>query len=949
MAADFAGPNEAYVLDVYEAYLDDPSSVAEEWREFFQTWPAPDGDGVSQTTVQAVGRDITPTDAGRVEILSGVKELAQTIRQFGHFAAQLDPLGSAPPGDPELSLEHHGLTESDLAALPASIVGGPVAQRTETALEAIEALRDIYCSTSGFEFDHVTQPEERRWLRDAVEVGWYRPPQDPIDEIWLLHRLTQVEAFEKFLHRTFPGRTRFSIEGLDMMVPMLDEVIGFAVACGIPRVFLGMAHRGRLNVLAHILHKPYEDILAEFHGAEPLPASAVSEASEQGYTGDVKYHVGGHRDVENGKERDVTIQMAPNPSHLEFVNPVIMGMARAAQTECDRPGKSLLHTSRAMPILIHGDAAFAGEGIAAESLNLSQLTGFWVGGTVHIIANNQLGFTTTPGAGRSTRYASDLAKGYKVPIVHVNADDPVACISAIRMASEYRRQFRKDVLIDLVGYRRWGHNEGDDPSFTQPVMYKTIENHPTVREQWVHQLVDTGRLTEEDAEEQFRKALQDVQEIWTWVREQDIKHTMPEKRPPRRHGPVETAVEKNRLVRLNRELYTLPTNFEAHSRITRILERWRQNLEPSGDGVVEWGHGESLAFASILADGTPIRLTGQDVERGTFSQRHLVLHDVETDRRHTPLQTLDSAKAAFEVYNSPLSEAGVLGFEYGYDVQAAGSLVIWEAQYGDFSNAAQVIIDEFVVSAQVKWNQHPSLVMLLPHGYEGQGPDHSTGRLERFLGQAAQNNLRVANCTTAAQYFHLLRRQAALLDSDPRPLIIMTPKSLLRHPQARSDVRDLTEGTFEPVIDDVEASGRRDQVRRLVFCSGKIYVDLVTSNYRSDAHDLAIVRVEQLYPYPRTEISDILDAYPNIEEVVWVQEEPRNMGAWQFISPRLQELLTGDRRLRYVGRPRWAAPAEGATDWHKPEQERIVKTTFGVESAEEAETVSDRVIATRRA
>ncbi len=916
------GPNEAYIVELYERYLHDPSSVPPEWQQFFRYWAPAAALGRS-----GVPEAVTPPVELRRKIVAA-HQLANAIRQFGLLAARLDPLGSEPPGDPALRLETYGLTEDDLANLPSDIAGGPVAQRTTTMLEAVEALRAIYCGTIGYDFEHIHVPEEREWLRAVVEEGRFTPKHDPINERALLERLTQVEVFERFLHRTFPGRTRFSIEGLDMLVPMLDEIIGGAAESGYRHIVLGMAHRGRLNVLAHNLNKPYEEILTEFYGSEPLPAAAI-EAAEEGYTGDVKYHLGARRAVDGGEAVEMQVTLAPNPSHLEFVNPVVLGMARAEQTERHHPGRPTLYPVRALPVLIHGDAAFIGEGISAETLNLSRLTGYWVGGTLHIIANNQVGFTTDPHMGRSTLFASDLAKGFKMPIVHVNADDPLACLTAVRLAMAYRRQFRKDFVIDLIGYRRWGHNEGDDPTFTQPLLYKKIKHHPTVRTLWVQHMVAHGTLTQEEADALEQAYMERLQTLWNTIRERDIKHDVPEPVKPGRFGPIDTAVPLETLRDLNRALFTVPDDFNIHPRLARIVKRWRAALEPDGDGMVEWAHAETLAFASILADGTPVRLTGQDSERGTFSQRHLVWHDQETGRRYTPMQALPHANASFEVYNSPLSEAGVLGFEYGYDVQAPDALVLWEAQYGDFVNVAQVIIDQFILSAKVKWHQTPALVMLLPHGYEGAGPEHSSARLERFLQQAAQGNVRVVNCTTAAQYFHLLRRQANLLHLDPRPLIVMTPKSLLRHPLARSHVSDLAQGTFQTVIQDDVALQRADRVRRLILCSGHIYVDLVSAEQYASADHVAIVRVEQLYPFPAEELRTVVAAYPNLEDVCWVQEEPQNMGAWEYMFPRLAEhVLPDGMPLCYIGRPRWASPAEGAPEWHAREQARIIAEAF---------------------
>jgi 2-oxoglutarate dehydrogenase E1 component len=576
----------------------------------------------------------------------------------------------------------------------------------------------------------------------------------------------------------------------------------------------------------------------------------------------------------------------------------------------------------ALTILIHGDAAFPSEGIVAETLNLSRLRGYTCGGTIHIITNNQLGFTTEPGDARSTLYASDLAKGFEIPIVHVNADDPEACLAAATLASAYRERFHKDFLIDLVGYRRWGHNEGDEPAFTQPVMYELVRQHPTARELWARMLDREGSVPMAESVALAQSAFRRLQELYS-----DVDHEPVQSEPEHLvDQPLATGVAAETLAACNAALVTLPAGFHLHPKLDRLIQARRSALAPGG--AIDWAHAEALAFASLLAEGTPIRLAGQDVERGTFSQRHLVLHDAVTGAPFLPLHALQEARASFAIYNSPLSESGALGFEYGYSSEASNALVVWEAQYGDFANAGQVIIDQFIAAARAKWQQFPWLVLLLPHGYEGQGPEHSSGRLERYLQLAGENNLRIANCTTAAQYFHLLRRQVAVHKEDAQPLILMTPKSLLRHPMAASPVEELVTGRFHPVIDDPEAAARRDGVTRLVLCTGKVYVDVVSSPARRETNRVAVARVEQLYPFPASELGALLDAYPNLREVVWLQEEPRNMGAWRYMAYHLRDLIGRVPRIDYIGRPDRASPAEGSVLLHQREQARIVAEAF---------------------
>lgn len=940
--AQFSELNSAYVEELYERYRVDPSSVDPESRTFFEKWGAPATTGVLEAPRPA---GVPAMDPAKV---AATIALGTAIRMYGHHAARLDPLGSEPAGDTALLPSTHGLSEDDLAALPAEIVGGDAAKGAANALEATRRLRQLYEATSGFEFEHISDAEERNWLFDAVESGRFRPPKDPLDRRLLLDRLTSVEALERFLRSIYPTQTRFSVEGLDILVPMLDELIHDAARVGTRSVMLGMAHRGRLNVLAHVLEMPYETIIAEFQGALPIPDGIAGGSSELGWTGDVKYHLGGGTSVNGALGPAIRVLMPSNPSHLEFIDPVIEGMTRAASETRDHPGPAKLDEDAALAVLAHGDASFPGEGVVAETLNLSRLPGYRTGGTVHIIENNQLGFTTPPALTRSTLFASDLAKGFEIPIIHVNADDAEACIAAIRLAHAYLHQFRKDVLVDLIGYRRYGHNEGDEPSFTQPRMYEIVAKHPTARAILAEKMVSDGDITTDEAQAMSKRVIDRLQEIRRTLSKEAVEE--PGKGLDQagleaggavgglgHSGPameIETSVSEDALARLNQELLTVPPNFHVHSKLKPLMERRRTALA-AGDGasergLVDWGHAESLAFASILTEGTPIRITGEDTARGTFSQRHLVLHDVVNDATYVPLQNIPSARASFDVWDSPLTEQATMGFEYGYNVQAREALVLWEAQYGDFVNVGQVMIDAFISSARSKWAETPSLVLLLPHAYEGQGPEHSSARLERFLQLAAEDNLRVADCTTAAQYFHILRRQQRLLKLDPRPLVLLTPKSLLRHPMAAASLEDLAHGKFQPVIDDPQSRQDPGSVQRLILCTGHVYMDLVAARQAgiSAENPAAIVRVEELYPFPAPEIEGVIKGYLSIREIVWAQEEPRNMGAWPFVAPRLRDLTGGDLPLLYAGRTRRASPAEGSREWHVREQKRLVEAAF---------------------
>jgi 2-oxoglutarate decarboxylase len=876
-----------------------------------------------RTSAPATG-DAAPSE----ELLQAVQAATSVVkahRTHGHLAARLDPLGTEPEGDPALNPESVSLTPELMAQIPAKILRMHVPGAT--LADALPHLHETYCGTIAYEVEHIASHRQRIWLREKIESGEFRKPLTQDEQKALLRRLVEVDAFERFMHKAYLGSKQFSVEGLDMTVPMLDEAIQLSAAHGGKEVVVGMAHRGRLNVLAHNLGRRYETIFAEFEGASTLEAVTTIP---QGGTGDVKYHHGAQGSYQLPNGESVLVNLESNPSHLEYVHPVVLGASRAAQTTRQGP-HAHRDTNAAVPIVLHGDAAFPGQGVVAESLNLQALDGYKVGGALHLIQNNQVGFTTDPEDARSTRWASDLAKGFDVPIIHVNADDVSACIHAVRLAFAFRLEFGHDVLIDLIGYRRFGHNEADEPAYTQPEMYAHIKTKKRVSELWAEHLIAEGVVTQEDVDQEHQliwdrltTRLQDLKahikaaEAAGHVEGQTGEYTLDRTPSP----DVKTSVSGERLATLNEELLQTPEGFTVHPKLVKQLERRRAAL--GADGGIDWAHAEQLAFASLLTEGIPVRLTGQDVERGTFSQRHLVLHDARTGQTISPIQNLPGALAPLELHNSPLSENACLGFEYGYSAEAPETLVLWEAQFGDFVNSAQVILDQFIISGLAKWGQTSRLTLLLPHGYEGSGPEHSSGRLERFLALAAEGNLRVANLTTPAQYFHLIRRQARI--AKQRPLVVMTPKSLLRLPQATNRVEHLSETQFFPVLGEPRVP--IDRVTRLVLCTGKVYYDLVGHPDREGNEGVAVGRVELLYPFPEGQIRELIETYPNLQEVVWVQEEPRNMGARAHMFPRLMQILPEHLAFGYIGRPERASPGEGYPAAHVAEQSRIVKTAL---------------------
>ncbi|ASN06649.1 2-oxoglutarate dehydrogenase E1 component [Virgibacillus necropolis] len=925
----FYGPNIGYVEEQYDLFKEDPESVDPSLKEVFEQHGAPDWVHPTNDVVQATE---TSTSINDVKKLTSAMKLVEAIRRYGHLEADIYPVGLKKQRKSELvNPKAYGLDENDLKSIPAVWLWENAPSGVDNGYDVVTKLKRYYSGTITFEFDHVNNDAERKWLMELIEAGDARMSLSDNEKTQLLERLAHVEGFEGFLQKTFVGQKRFSIEGLESMVPMLDRIVKYATRDKIEHIMMGMAHRGRLSVLAHVLGKPYDKIFSEFHHSpdKELVPSEGSTGINYGWTGDVKYHFGATKDVKDGDDTTTSITLAHNPSHLEFVNPVVEGFARAAQDDRSASGYPKQDTNKAFPVVIHGDAAFIGEGVVAESLNLSGLPGYQTGGTLHIIANNLVGYTTNQEDGRSTRYASDLAKGFEIPIIHVNADDPIACISAIKIAYEYRQRFHKDILIDLVGYRRYGHNEMDEPRTTQPLLYQDIDEHPTAVNVFAAVLKEKGTIDEEG----FKKIMNQVEEslrgIYDSMKENKSGAAEAQNMPNvLKNGldQFETAVPLDTLKALNKDLLNRPEGFNGFKKLEKILKR-RENVLEEGNKA-DWGAGEALAYASILNDGIPIRLAGQDTERGTFAHRHVVVHDTKTNEKYCLMHGLEGISASFDVRNSPLSEAGVLGFEYGYSVHAPNTLVLWEAQFGDFANAGQVIFDQFISASRAKWGEKSNMIMLLPHGYEGQGPEHSSARLERFLQLGAENNWIVANVTSSAQFFHLIRRQAAMrAREEARPLILMTPKSLLRNQRVASEAKEFTEGKFQPLRQQPKLKVSKKNATRLLIGSGKVMVDIeeAIENSEESFEWLRALRLEQIYPFPAKELEKELKELPSIEEIVWVQEEPKNMGAWEFVDDFLRDLLQEGQSLRYIGRPRRSSPAGGIPNVHKTEQRQLVQ------------------------
>ncbi len=843
----------------------------------------------------------------------GVWRLINMYRMRGHVLADLDPLDKEPGKNPELDLDYYGLSLWDLDR--EFYCGGLGGKERATLREILNLLRDTYCENVGVEYKHLLDLEERDWLREVMESSGNNAQLTKDDKREILHKLNQAMAFEEFLHKKYIGHKRFSLEGADSLIPMVHFMLEKAGEHGVEKFFFGMAHRGRLNMLVNIMNKPYHRVFAEFEGN-------IDPDSIQG-SGDVKYHLGAKGLHKTASGHEIELELMPNPSHLEAVNPVTEGAVRAMQDHHheDEPKK------RIVPVLMHGDAAFAGQGVVAETLNMSQLEGYNTGGTIHIIINNQIGFTTLPKDGRSTEYASDIAKTILAPIFHVNGDNPEAAVYAIRRALDYRQKFGKDVVIDLIGYRKHGHNEGDEPAFTQPGMYKEIRDHSPVRDIYTENLVKNGELTKEETQQIFDEFEQLLQEAFEDAKKApDVEVTdnlIDRKETPQDKWDAypDTTYPAEKLEEIAVKLNTVPKDFDANPKLLKQLAK-RAEIVSNNEKKIDWGFAELLAFGSLLKSNTTIRLTGQDVERGTFSHRHAVLHGTETNQKFVPLNNLSEDQARFHVHNSLLSEFAALGYEFGYSAEKLDALVIWEAQFGDFANGAQIIIDQFISSSEAKWGQKSAVVLNLPHGYEGQGPEHSSARLERFLQLCAEDNMQVMNLTTPAQYYHMLRRQA--LQKLKRPAILMSPKSLLRHPMATSNRDDLANGKFQPFIIDKDYKDPKE-LKRLVICSGKVYYDLMKYRQENEIENVAIARLEQLYPFADDEIKDQLKDFTSIKDIVWCQEEPKNMGAWHFVAPRFMELLQKGQKLSYVGRQASASPAAGQKKIHQAEQDKLIE------------------------
>ncbi|WP_256641656.1 multifunctional oxoglutarate decarboxylase/oxoglutarate dehydrogenase thiamine pyrophosphate-binding subunit/dihydrolipoyllysine-residue succinyltransferase subunit [Streptomyces murinus] len=860
-------------------------------------------------------KDIDASHDDDVTKAARVFELIHSYRVRGHVMADTDPLEYRQRKHPDLDIVEHGLTLWDLEREFA--VGGFAGKSMMKLRDILGVLRDSYCRTTGIEFMHIQDPKQRKWIQDRVERGHAKPERE--EQLRILRRLNAAEAFETFLQTKYVGQKRFSLEGGESVIPLLDAVIDSAAESRLDEVVIGMAHRGRLNVLANIVGKSYAQIFREFEGN-------LDPKSMHG-SGDVKYHLGANGTFTGLDGEQIKVSLVANPSHLEAVDPILEGVARAKQDIINKGGTDFT----VLPVAIHGDAAFAGQGVVAETLNMSQLRGYRTGGTVHIVINNQVGFTAAPESSRSSMYATDVARMIEAPIFHVNGDDPEAVVRVARLAFEFRQAFNKDVVIDLICYRRRGHNESDNPAFTQPLMYDLIDKKRSVRKLYTESLIGRGDITLEEAEQALQDYQGQLEKVFTEVREATAQPAAgaPQEAQDGFPAAVPTAVSAEVVKRIAESQVNIPEHITVHPRLQPQLQRRAAMVE---DGTIDWGMGETLAIGSLLLDGTPVRLAGQDSQRGTFGQRHAVLIDRETGEEYTPLQYLAEDQARLNVYNSLLSEYAAMGFEYGYSLARPDALVMWEAQFGDFVNGAQTVVDEFISSAEQKWGQTSGVVLLLPHGYEGQGPDHSSARPERFLQLCAQNNMTVAMPTSPSNYFHLLRWQVH--NPAHKPLVVFTPKSMLRLKAAASKAEEFTTGGFQPVIGDATAEAAA--VRKVVFCSGKVYYDLEAERKKRGATDTAIIRIERLYPLPGAELQAEVNKYPNAEKYLWVQEEPANQGAWPFIALNLIDHLDlavgadipAGERLRRISRPHGSSPAVGSAKRHQAEQEQLVREVF---------------------
>ena len=898
------GLDAAYLEALHAQWKDDPASVDASWQYFFQGFELASDD-----------RDCESSDQARAQ--SRVASLIYAYRSLGHRVACTNPLQSCMGETADLSLEKFDLGDDDLdRVFDTGHLAGP--QRA-TLRQILETLQQTYCGHIGVEYLHIEEMDVRRWLQGQMEPIRNQPSLSHQQKLDVLQQLMDAEMLETFIHRHYLGQKRFSLEGSETLIPLLHALVEQAPEEGVEEIVMGMSHRGRLNVLANLLDKSYATIFSEFE--DNYIEGAV------GGDGDVKYHKGASSDHVNRLGQTVHVSLNDNPSHLEAVDPVVLGRARAKQ----RRGGDTEKRRKVLPLLVHGDAAFAGQGIVAETFNMSRLAGYKVGGTVHVVVNNQIGFTTSPDEARSTPNATDVAKMVGAPVFHVNGDDPEAAVHVALLALRYRQEFGRDVVIELVAYRRHGHSEGDEPAFTQPRMYSQIKQQVTARKQYEQKLLASGDLTEQQADELASRFEQHLEEAYGQAKAGGVEPTPHHDDAlawagylsPYSGATVDTAVSHEALVTVARGITTVPEGFNLNPKVARQQPRRMEAVE--GRGTVDWALAESLAMGTLLVEGTPVRLSGQDSERGTFSQRHAVWRDTATAERYMPLNHIDEDQARLCVYNSPLAEASVLGFDYGYSLAEPRMLILWEAQFGDFANGAQVIIDQFISAAQSKWQRSSGLVMLLPHGYEGQGPEHSNAYLERYLAAGAQDNIQVAYPSTPAQYFHILRRQQ--LRPFRRPLILMTPKSLLRLPAAASPLAELTDGGFEEVLDDPRATA---EVRRLVLSSGKVYYDLDRARQEAGRQDVALVRLEQLYPFPETRVRQVLAQYAEAE-VVWAQEEPQNRGGYTFVYPRLSR-LAGDRPVRYAGRRASASPATGSLRRHRKQQQDLVTAALDGEA-----------------
>ncbi|WP_249871360.1 2-oxoglutarate dehydrogenase E1 component [Oceanobacillus saliphilus] len=920
------GPNLGYVFEQYDLYLENSAEVDKSFRDLFDQWDGPPA--LDQTDTVPTESPLSPgLLINKMKKLVASLELAGNIRKYGHLEANLYPLEKKASFE-KLNLKAYNLSEEDLKEIPADFLCPENSDELKNGWDAVNYLQKIYTGPIAYEVEHMGA-EEKRWLLQRIERELPKEKLSMVDKEDLLRSLYEAEGFEQFLQKMYVGQKRFSVEGLESMVPVINKLIMMAAEDNVKDLVISMAHRGRLNVLTHVLEKPYEAMFSQFQHSK-WKNNDPSLVLTTGSTGDVKYHLGAVKKKQFG-DKEITVTLANNPSHLEIAGTVAEGYARAAQDNRTQKGYSVQDKKKAVPLMIHGDAAFTGQGVVTEMLNYARTKAYNTGGTIHLIANNRIGFTTESEDDRSTHYPSDIVKGYGIPVIHVNADRPEACMQAIKLAFEYRQAFHKDVLVDIIGYRRMGHNEMDEPRSTNPLTYRLVDKHPTITAVYKEQLLSEKSMDETRMKEMETETLSNIQKAYDNLSEEkDEGLSLVERNAPigKDLPKVDTSVDKETLQQMNTELLKWPDGFHVFGKLKKILNRRLEVFEKHKK--IDWGHAEVLAFASILKDGTPIRITGQDTERGTFSHRNLVLSDSETGEKFSPLHEMSTSNASFDIHNSTLSEEAVLGFEYGYNVFSPETLVFWEAQFGDFANGAQVIFDQFIASGREKWGQKSGLVMLLPHGYEGQGPEHSSARLERFLQMAAENNWTVANLSTSANYFHILRRQAAILRSDEvRPLVIMSPKSLLRNASAGVFVEELTNGRFDPIIEQPGLAKKPEKIERIVFTTGRLAVELSDRVSEAESFDwLDIVRVEELYPFPEEEISYVLSKYKNLKEIVWSQEEPENMGAWTYIGPRLQRVAPDNMKVTYNGRPAMSSPSEGDPGVHKHEQERIIKNAI---------------------